>query len=342
MSLAGFKVGERRLLLSCTLVLTAVALGWALHFMKPIMVPLVLAILLSYLVNPLVDLIQVRLHIPRPIAIVLALIFAALVMAFVAFLLVYSIKDLAGNSKFYEQKFVDLGSSALTQAQSMGIPVDTDTFMAELRTIEFAPMLLEVFGDLLDSISTFLLVLICIVYIVAGRTPYANRKGIYKEIDHKIRKYLIIKVTVSLITAIIVGVALELIGMPLAVVFAVLTFLLNFIPSIGSVIAIILPLPVALVHFDSLGPVLMVLLIPGTFQFVIGNVLEPQFMGESLNLHPITVLLSLIFWGMIWGLAGMVLAAPITAVLKIVLERIEATRAIANVLAGNLPGEADA
>ncbi len=342
MSRAGFRVGERRLLLSCALVVSAIALGWALHFMKPIMVPLVLAILLSYLVNPLVDLIQVRLCIPRPIAIILALALAAIAMALVAFLLVYSIKDLAGSAKVYEQKFVDLGSSALGHVQSLGIPVDTDTFMAEIRTIEFAPMLLDVFGNLLNSISTFLLVLICVIYIVAGRTPYAHRKGIYQEIDMKIRKYLLIKVAVSLVTAIIVGVSLHFIGMPLAVVFAVLTFLLNFIPSIGSVISIALPLPVALVHFDTIGPVLMVLLIPGTFQFVIGNILEPKFMGESLNLHPITVLLSLIFWGMIWGLPGMVLAAPITAVLKIVLERMEATRAIANILAGNLPEEADA
>jgi AI-2 transport protein TqsA len=80
-----------------------------------------------------------------------------------------------------------------------------------------------------------------------------------------------------------------------------------------------------------------VILVPGLVQLVIGNGIEPLIMGEGLDLHPVTVLLALIFWGLLWGVVGMLLAAPMTAVLRIVLGRIETTRPVAELLAGRLP-----
>ncbi len=89
-------------------------------------------------------------------------------------------------------------------------------------------------------------------------------------------------------------------------------------------------------QFDSGAKIALVLILPGTVQLVLGNVIEPKMMGQTLNLHPITVLLSLIFWGMLWGMAGMVLAAPITAVVMIMLERLDQTRSIAHLMAGKV------
>ncbi len=117
--------------------------------------------------------------------------------------------------------------------------------------------------------------------------------------------------------------------------FGFLAFLLTFIPNIGSIIATILPLPVALID-PELGMVskILVLAIPGIIQFGIGNLLQPKMMGESLDLHPVVVLLSLIFFGTIWGIIGMFLAVPITAVVKIFLQRFGYTRAIADLISG--------
>jgi AI-2 transport protein TqsA len=81
---------------------------------------------------------------------------------------------------------------------------------------------------------------------------------------------------------------------------------------------------------------LLAILIPGVIQLVIGNVVDPLVMGESLDLHPVAIVVSLIFWGMIWGVVGMLLAAPIAAILKLLLERLELTRPLANLLAGRL------
>ena len=80
-----------------------------------------------------------------------------------------------------------------------------------------------------------------------------------------------------------------------------------------------------------------VFLLPGAIQLAVGNLVEPMVMGENLDLHPVTILMSLIFWGLLWGIVGMLLATPIMAVLKIIFSRLEITRPIAELLAGRLP-----
>jgi len=132
-----------------------------------------------------------------------------------------------------------------------------------------------------------------------------------------------------------VGLVLTVLNVKFGWMFGFLAFLLNFIPNIGSVIATILPLPVALID-PQLGTIskILVLVIPGSIQFVVGNIIQPKMMGESLDLHPIVVLLSLIFFGTIWGIIGMLLAVPITAVVNIFLQRFGYTRAISDLISG--------
>jgi AI-2 transport protein TqsA len=134
-----------------------------------------------------------------------------------------------------------------------------------------------------------------------------------------------------------VGIILTALGLDLALVFGVMAFLLNFIPSVGSVIATFLPLPVALIQFDSMLAVLAVILLPGLVQVTIGNFVEPMVMGEGLDLHPVTILLALVFWGLLWGPVGMILATPITAILRIVFARVDMMRPVAELLAGRPP-----
>ena len=92
-----------------------------------------------------------------------------------------------------------------------------------------------------------------------------------------------------------------------------------------------------MIQYDSGITIALVILLPGAVQFTIGNIVEPLVTGEGLDLHPVTILLALVFWGLLWGVVGMLLAAPITAVLRIVLGRLEITRPVAELLAGRLP-----
>ena len=126
-------------------------------------------------------------------------------------------------------------------------------------------------------------------------------------------------------------------GLELAAVFGLLAFLLTFVPSIGSVIATLAPLPIAVGQCDSVAEIVAVVAIPGALQIIIGNTLQPKMVGEGLNLHPVAILLSLAFWGLLWGPIGMVLAVPIMAVARIVLIRFESTAPLGRLLAGVLP-----
>lgn len=109
----------------------------------------------------------------------------------------------------------------------------------------------------------------------------------------------------------------------------VLTFLLNFIPNIGSVLATLPPVAVALFQTGSALNALLVALALIVVQMIVGNVLEPRLMGKGLNLSPLLVLLSLLFWGWMWGVVGMLIAVPLTAAIKIACEQLEATRPVA-------------
>jgi AI-2 transport protein TqsA len=123
----------------------------------------------------------------------------------------------------------------------------------------------------------------------------------------------------------------------LALVFGLFAFLLNFIPSLGSHIDTLLPLPVVLVSPDSsLTTIVLTIGLPMLIQVIFGSFIEPKVMGGSLDLHPVTVILALIVWGMLWGIVGMLLAVPLTAVMKIFFERIEHTSLLAEILAGRL------
>ena len=124
----------------------------------------------------------------------------------------------------------------------------------------------------------------------------------------------------------------------MAPLFGLLAFLLNFIPSIGSIISTLLPIPIAVTQFSDPAHVVAAVVLPGIVHLTIGNIIEPRLMGRGLELHPVTVLLSLAFWGLLWGVMGMVLAVPIVAVLKIVLSRLDTTRPLGQLLAGKLPG----
>ena len=197
-------------------------------------------------------------------------------------------------------------------------------------------VLADTASSIMGVISNGLLVLIFMIFMVAGKGTYKAPKGsLWWEVEIRIKRYIITMVVTSGITGVLVGLVLTVLNVRFGWMFGFLAFMLNFIPNIGSVIATILPLPVALIDPQlGIASKIMALAIPGTIQFVIGNLLQPKMMGESLDLHPVVVLMSLIFFGTIWGIIGMFLAVPITAVVKIFLQRFGYTRAIADLAAG--------
>lgn len=199
-------------------------------------------------------------------------------------------------------------------------------------------LLQDTLGLVVSVIWNTIFVTIFVIFLLSGRNPRTIRSSVYRDIDQKIRRYIVTKLLVSAVTGLLVWFTLDHFGLELAVVFAILAFLLNFIPSIGSIISTFLPLPIAVAQFQGdVGTIALILLIPGGIQMIMGNVVEPKLMGGGLNLHPITILLALSFWGLLWGVVGMFLAAPITAVIRIVLMQFDSLKPLGELLTGKLP-----
>ncbi len=214
--------------------------------------------------------------------------------------------------------------------------IDTKQIVIDMRNYIFN-IVTNAFGTILGLISGMFFVIIFVIFLLLGRDPYADHSRVYSEVVQKIRRYIGIKLAISTLTGVLVWALLTLIGLELAGAFGILAFLLNFIPSIGSIIATLLPIPIAAVQFHA-SPLLIVLVVavPGVLQNLLGNFIEPKLQGEGLNLHPVTVLLALSFWGLLWGIVGMFLAAPITAALRIFLMQFDTLRPLGNLLAGEL------
>ena len=141
----------------------------------------------------------------------------------------------------------------------------------------------------------------------------------FKDITEQIQRYIATKFLISLMTGVIVGIILWIFNVDFMIVWAVMAFFLNFIPNIGSIIAIVLPTVMTLIQYESIGYTVLVGGIIVLVQNLIGNIIEPKIMGDKLGINPLVILLSLLVWGYIWGIAGMFLSVPLTAVVKIII-----------------------
>jgi predicted PurR-regulated permease PerM len=154
-----------------------------------------------------------------------------------------------------------------------------------------------------------------------------------------VQNYMWIKTLVSLLTGILSYVVMKAVGLDFAETWAILIFLLNFIPTIGSIIGALLPAAAGLVQFPELGPVLVLLVGLGAIQFVVGNVLEPALSSRTLNLSPLAIILALSFWSAVWGLPGAFLSVPLTVCIAIVCSQVPILRPLAVLLASKAPGQ---
>ena len=192
----------------------------------------------------------------------------------------------------------------------------------------------------LELMSTSVIVLIYVFFLMLGVPTESDRPKILNDIDHQIRSYLSLKTIISVFTGLAFGLALWFFDIPMALAFGMMAIFLNFIPNIGPIIASLLPIPLIILHpGGNLLWVVLVILVTSGIQFISGNVIEPRLMGKSSDLHPIVVLVALMFWGMLWGIVGMFLAVPITSGIRIALSEFEQTKGVAEVMAGRWPKE---
>ncbi|MDD9802967.1 MAG: AI-2E family transporter [Deltaproteobacteria bacterium] len=328
---------EMRVQTVCLLVLATVAGAFALRWLRPVMIPFVLSLVISLGLGLCVETLQ-RLRAPRALALPVVALLGLGALAGLGALLSASVAQLAANADLYGEQLGELLDRLYN-----GLPGEframLGTEQERLRSIPVETvggLLTRIANAIVNLFSQSLLVLIFVLFLVTGGGTRGRAAGIWGEVRVQVESYLVSKLLISAATGVLVGSALFLLGVPLAMAFGVMAFLLNFIPNVGSLISTLLPLPVVIVS-PEVGPVAAVLAIvlPAAIQFAMGSVLEPKLVGDSLGLHPVAVLIGLIVWGMLWGVVGMLLATPMTAVLKMLLSKFSGSRPLAQLLAGD-------
>ena len=316
-------------------IIAVVTVAFALNFTKPIMIPFVLALLIRILIDPIIDFQTNNLRVHRIVAVFVSLLLIVFVFIIIVPFIVGSVATFLGSADEYNTKVLFLLDLILLELQGYEIQINRDVIRSSILSLPFLDWASTILSNSANIISKFFLVILMTLFLLLGRKP-KNTSQEWNEIIKNVKKYIFAKFITSSATGILTGIIYWLLGLELALIFGTMTFLLNFIPVLGSIIAVLIPLPVALLQFNDPTFILYVILFPGLVHIIIGNIIETKIFGDAFGLHPITIILSLIFWGMIWGVVGVFLAAPITAIIKISFEKFETTLPFARLLEGKI------
>lgn len=316
-----------------------------LIYAQAIIIPFILAILFWFMIRVIKKLLSRVKFIARWPKWVLTILSSVLLLSFLVFtidMITQNIQHISNTLPVYQANV-----SKLTQSINKQFDVDLFTmasnFTKDLKFGDLLSKLISALTSLFGDAFTVLLYLIFLlleepIFPMKLRAMYPDRKkydhanDLISKIDHSIGSYIALKTLVSLLTGFLSYFALLFIGVDAPLFWAFLIFILNFIPTIGSLIATIFPAVFALLQFGEFTPGILVLAIVGAIQLIVGNLVEPRVMGNTLNISPLVVFLTLSLWGVMWGITGMLLSVPITVIIIIIMSEFEGTRPLAILL----------
>ncbi len=307
-------------------------------YTKALLIPLVISIFFYTILAQMTLYLKHKFSFPSWAAMTVSILLCAAVFTGIVLFTVNSVGDFLKGGEVYRQNLIATVTDLTSRLQQHGIMLDQNFLENYLRELPLFNWLKNFGGKLFSLLSNLTVIMLFMIFFLFGskKTPPITNPAI-KEMLANVSIYLSVKLMASLATGLVAAAILLGFQVKLAVLFALFMFLLNFIPSVGSIVAVLLPVPVLFLQY-GFGPKFFIVmgLLTAT-EFIIGNLLEPRFLGEGMDLHPAAVVASLIFWTLVWGAPGAFLSVPITASVKIVLSKIKHTRPFAEILAGRLP-----
>ena len=313
---------------------------------KDFILPLVIAVLIWFLIKEIRKVLFkipfVGRRIPKWVLSVTATLVLFVVSGVMIGLVIDNIDRLSGNMPVYQANFKIISTDFLTKYN-----IDfSELFSTYLGDYDFTTIFKEILNSITELFSSAFMIGFYVLFLFIEENVFRQKlvslypdnsrfkdvSNTLERISFAISKYISLKTLVSLITGVSTFIALLIIGVDTPLFWAFLIFVLNFIPVVGALIAIIFPATIALFQFGDLTHFFLVLGIIGTIQLIVGNVLEPKIMGNSLNVSSLVVILSLSFWGMVWGITGMVLSVPITVIMIILFSQFPLTKSLAIIL----------
>lgn len=322
----------------CLTIIAAGVVTAFLVYTKTLLIPFVISILFYTILAQMTLYMKHKFSFPSWLAMTISILLCVAVFAGVIFFTVNSVGTFLKGAEVYRQNLIDTINDIALRLQQHGITLNQNFLETYLRELPVFNWLRNFGGQVFSIVSDTTLIILFMVFFLLGskKAPPITNPAI-KEMLANVSVYLSVKLMASLATGLVSAAILFGFQVKLAALFAMFMFLLNFIPSVGSIIAVLLPAPVLFLQF-GLGPQFFIVLgLLAATEFTIGNLVEPRFLGEGMDLHPATVVACLIFWTLVWGVPGAFLSVPITASIKIVLSKIKHTRPVAEFLAGRLP-----
>ena len=330
--------GTRFLVAAAALIIVVTGLREASNLVLPFLVAVVFAVVSMPFMRWLL-----KHHLPQPLAVLITVLAAITVMAVFVLVVGRSVNQFSVVAPRYQVRLQELMNSTLELLEGVGISA------AEWQSLELLPVgLFDILSGALGAVASFasntFLVLLTVIFILMEAAGFHHKLreafgegidlGHFDRMTRQVQHYLVIKTAISAMTGTIVGLWVATLGLDFPLLWGLIAFLFNFIPNLGSVLAAVPAVLLAVIQF---GPSRAAVIAIGylAINIVFGNFVEPTLMGRKLGLSPLVVFVSLVFWGWVWGPVGMLFSVPLTMVVKIALENTQDFRWIAVMLNAN-------
>lgn len=327
---------NNNILVNSTLAIAFILVSVAIHMMKPVLVPFVFGIFQYLVMLPVIEWQTRVLRFPKSLATTISFLITLCALIGIFVIVGTSAKQIINDSEQYKSSIASYIDVASNFAEQKNISIDFKPIKKELNSIPVVKIATNITSEVFSFIGSVILVFIFTLFLLLSKRMPTDEPWIDQDIQNSITQYLFVKFMISILAGIVMGTVLIIFKIPFALLFAACAFLLNFIPSVGPIIAGLLPFPMVLFEYGFGFELLIITIITFTSKFVIGNILEPKIMGENLGIHPIVILISLFFWGVIWGLPGMFLSVPLTSIMKILCARSNRFKPIAKAIEGKI------
>ncbi len=321
------------------LVMAAVVIVLAgIKLSSAILVPFLLALFLATILSPLFLWLK-KLGLGDIFPLIIIVLLLLLVITSLAILVGNSVQDFTQNVPFYEVKLKSDLSALLETINSWGLHIPKEDILNLFQTdslMRYIATTLKSFGSL---VTNSFMIIITVIFMLLEISQFrfklnqtnSNSLKQLTEISDNIKHYILLKALTSAATGIIITIILKITGIHYAILWGLLAFILNFIPNIGSIIAAVPAVLMAIIQYDFTTAT-MIIIAYLVVNVIIGSIIEPRILGKGLGLSTLIVFLSLIFWGWLLGPIGMILSVPLTIMIKIALDTKEDTKWIATLL----------
>ena len=327
-------------------ILAVIATGATLYLLRGILTPLALAVFLAVMIDGFARVIRSRLPwAGDKAALPMAIVLSVLLFGGSTFVIAENATSFVGQLVAYTPRLNGL----IAQVAGL-IGIDVPPTVNELFVrLNPSAYLADIAKGLQGFASDAFFILIYLGFIIASRRGFQRKvvglfphhaerneaMAAFRRIRDGVERYLWVQTVTGLIIAVASWIAMAVMGLDNAIFWAFLIFIASYIPVIGGAVGILAPPIFALIQFPTFWPAVILLGVLQAIQFVVGNVILPRMQGDSLNMDPVVVLLSLAFWGVLWGMAGMFLSTPLTVMAMVILAQFSGTRWLAVLLSAD-------